>query len=173
MRCFISVSIPEEIKLKISEIQNNLPDFTGKKTERENLHLTLKFLGEINEEKLKAVRDKLKKIKFKKFESQINSIGIFSENFIRIIWLHLTNSEELQKKIDDSLKEIFKPEERFMGHLTIARVKEIKTPKEFLRKLDQIKIPKLKFLIKSFSLIQSDLFPEGPKYTVLENYKLK
>ncbi len=45
MRCFISIDLPEKIIQEIKKIQEELPEFIGKKTETENLHLTLKFLG--------------------------------------------------------------------------------------------------------------------------------
>ena len=59
MRVFISINLPESVKKEIKKIQDSLPNFTGKKTEYENLHLTLKFLGEIDEENLPKKRKKL------------------------------------------------------------------------------------------------------------------
>jgi len=59
MRAFISLELPEEIKKEIVKIQNKLPEFIGKKTEKQNLHLTLKFLGEVGEEELEKIKKKL------------------------------------------------------------------------------------------------------------------
>ena len=56
MRCFIALDLPVEIIKEIKKIQKELPEFIGKKTESENLHLTLKFLGEVSEEKIKEIR---------------------------------------------------------------------------------------------------------------------
>lgn len=172
MRCFISINVPEKIKNEIIKIQNSLPEFYGKKTESENLHLTLKFLGEINEEKIEKIRQNLKEIKFKKFESEIKGIGVFSEKFIRIIWLHLTNCNKLQKIIDENLKDLFKPEDRFMGHLTIARVKSIKDKKKFPNELKKTEMPKIKFVVDKFYLMKSELTAEGPEYKIIEEYNL-
>jgi 2'-5' RNA ligase len=171
MRTFISIDIPEEIKKKIIEIQNKLPGFQGKLTEEENLHLTLKFLGEVDEEQIEKIKEKLKEIKFNKFETEIDSIGVFSENFIKIVWLHMTNCEELQKQIDEKLSDWFEKEDRFMGHLTIARVKNIKDKKEFLEQLGKIKIDKMKFSVCEFKLMKSELEKDGPKYKILEKFK--
>lgn len=172
MRCFISLEIPEGALKKIKEIQEKLPEFIGKKTELDNLHLTLKFIGEIDEDKVEEVKKRLNEMKFEKFEVEIDSIGFFSEKFIRIIWLHLVNCDKLQKEIDEKLSLIFEPEQRFMSHLTIARVKKVDNKKEFLEQLKNLKIPKIKFLVEEFSLIKSELFEKGPEYTVLGNYKL-
>lgn len=173
MRTFISIDMPEQVKKEIKKIQDSLPEFFGKKTEFENLHLTLKFLGEISDEKLKKVRERLREIKYKKFETEINEIGVFSEKFVKIIWLHLSNCDELQKQIDEKLKELFELERRFMSHLTVARVKNIEDKKKFLQELKKIKIPKSKFVVESFNLKKSTLTPEGPVYEILESYELR
>ncbi len=170
MRTFLAIDIPEDIKEKIISIQNKLPEFEGKKTERENLHLTLKFLGEIDEDKLNLIREKLRKIKFSSFETEIDSIGFFSE---RIIWLHVKNCDELQKQIDSAIQNLFEKEKRFMGHLTIARIKRIRDKKNFIKKINEIKIPKIKFYVDSFSLKKSTLTEEKPIYEDVERFKLK
>ncbi len=172
MRTFISIDIPQEVKNQIVKIQSQLPEFQGKKTEYENLHLTLKFLGEIDEKRIEEVKKKLGEIKFNKFEVEIDSIGVFSEKFVRIVWLHLDNCEKLQKEIDKGLEDLFEKEKRFMSHLTIARVKSVYDKKEFLEGLKEIKIPKIKFVIDNFGLKKSILIGKGPIYETLEKYNL-
>ncbi len=172
MRTFISIDIPENVKGAIREIQEKLPDFRGKKTEPENLHLTLKFLGEVNENKIEEIKRKLREIKFKKFEAEIDSIGVFSENFVRIVWLHIKNCDDLQKEIDEKLEKLFEKEKRFMSHLTIARVKNVKDKKAFIEQIKKIEIPKINFPVHSFMLKKSTLTEKGPIYKILEEYKL-
>ena len=151
IRVFIAIDIPENIRKTIRTIQGKLPRFTGKITEFENLHLTLKFLGHIPEETLEEVKKKLRHVKFKKFETEIDKIGMFAP---RIIWLHITNCLELQKEIDEALSDLFEKERRFMGHVTIARVKDIVDRKTFLQKLGKIKIPPmLKFTIQNLEFL--------------------
>lgn len=172
MRAFIAVDLPKEAREEIVRIQEKMPEFLGKKTEEENLHLTLKFLGEIDEEQVEKIKRELEKIKFNKFESEIDSIGIFNPNFIKIIWLHLTNCDKLQEEIDNKLKGLFPEEERFMSHLTIARVKNIKDKKEFMEKLREIKIPGVRFMVESFKLKKSVLTSEKPVYEDILEIKL-
>ena len=172
VRCFIAIDIPENIKKESLKIQNQIPEFIGKKTEKENLHLTLKFFGEIDENRIELIKDKLREINLEKFETEIDSIGIFSEKFIRIVWLYLSNCETLQEKIDNSLKNLSEPEKRFMSHLTIARIKSIKDKNEFIKKLEKLKITKIKFIVDNFKLKKSILKPEGPVYEDLEKFSL-
>lgn len=172
MRTFIAIEIPEEIKKKIIEIQDSLPEFEGKKTEYENLHLTLKFLGEVDEEKIKEVRKKLSEIRLNSFKSEIDSLGFFSEKFIKIIWLHMSNCEEIQRQIDEKLKDLFPKEERFMSHLTIARVKNVRNKKDFIEKMNKIKISPMSFVANKFCLKESVLTEEKPVYKDIEIYPL-
>jgi len=178
MRVFISINIPEEIKKDIAEIQDSLPEFEGKKTEYENLHLTLKFLGEIDEKILEEVKDRLEKIKFSRFETGIDAVGFFDNRKSRkfsqnlIVWFHLLNCEKLQKEIDNYLDGLFEKEKRFMSHLTIARIKKIKDKKKFFDELSRIKIKEQKFTIDKFYLMKSELNEKGPVYSVVEEFSL-
>ena len=173
MRCFISINIPEEVSLKIQRIQSELPDFYGKKTELENLHLTLKFLGEIGEDKVEKVKEKLREIEFKKYKTCLDYIGFFDNQKYGVVWLHIPKYEGLQKIVDCTTKKVgFDLEKRFMSHLTIARVKSIKDKREFLNGLKKIEIPKIKFNVDKFYLMNSKQRKTGPIYEIIEEYKL-
>ena len=172
MRIFISISLPENIKKEIRDIQNSIPEFRGKLTEIENLHLTLKFLGEISQETLEKVKLRLRNVKFRKFNAEIEDLGVFNKKLIRIIWLSLSNINEFQKIIDDSLSDLFQKEQIFMSHITIARVKIINNKKLFLEKLKQIKFDKSEFQINKFEIQESILTSKKPKYKIIEGYNL-
>jgi 2'-5' RNA ligase len=171
IRTFISIDLPKLIQKELKKIQDLLPGFTGKKTEPENLHLTLKFLGEIDGERIIEIKKRLKEIEFKSFECTIDSLGVFSKKRIRIVWVHLSNCNKLQRAVDEKLTGLFEKEHRFMSHVTIARVKSIKHKNYFLGELKKVKIPLLKFKVNSFKLKKSTLTPEGPVYEILKEYK--
>src|SRR3989338_2580725 len=163
MRVFIALELPLEIIEEIKKIQKLIWKktlFSGKLTESENLHLTLKFLGEI---------------KLNSFEAFVGEVGVFSRKFIKIIWIKLNGKGvfSLQKEIDEKLKDLFKPEERFMSHITIARVKYVNDKKGLLNYLKSVKPEAKKFKIEKFFLKKSELKPEGPVYEDLEEYKLE
>lgn len=178
MRTFIAIDIPKNIKKEIVKIQDSLPEFIGKKTETENLHLTLKFLGEMNENSLEEIKKKLREIKFSKFKTKINSMGFFDNRKSiyskqLIIWLHMADCKELQREVDEKLSGLFEMEKRFMSHLTIARVKGLRNEKQFFNKLQKIKIPEMNFLVKNFSLKKSKVTRNGPIYEDIEVYNLE
>jgi RNA 2',3'-cyclic 3'-phosphodiesterase len=177
MRLFIGAFLPEETKKEVTELQQRIAKlslFNGKSAEEENLHLTLKFLGEVKEEKLPGIKEALGRIKQKTVGTKIEGAGIFTPSRPRIVWLQIRGFEELQKKIDEEMEGVgFKKEERFMSHITISRIKHI-TPinaRKLLEELQKI-APGKEAKVKKFALIESELTPKGPKYKIVEEYKL-
>ena len=93
MRCFIAIDIPTKLKKEIYVFQKTLPSEL-KLVKPENMHITLKFLGEVNE---KEIVSKLKGIKIVPFESKTKEIGFFPKpNFARVIWLGLEDKGIIQ-----------------------------------------------------------------------------
>ena len=176
MRLFIAIEIPEDIKEYISELQEQIDTQNNKIgfVNKNSIHLTLKFLGEVQSSKLEEIKNNLKKITFNSFSVVLDNIGFFpSESNIRVIWIGLKpedNVIELQKNIDENLKSLFKKEKDFKPHLTLARVKYIENKPDFVNKLKNLQVKKLSFDVKSFFLIESKLTPEGPIYNTLETY---
>ena len=173
MRLFVGFNFPEYVLKEIKKIQDKLPDFSGKSIKPENLHLTLKFLGEIDEKKIQEIKERLSKVNAYKINAEINSIGFFSKKFLRIVWLHVSNCSNLQKEIDLSLEGLFEKEKRFMSHVTIARVKSISDKDSFIRKIEILRIKKISFKVENFFLVESKLSPEGPEYRIIEKYNLR
>lgn len=177
-RCFIAIDLPREAINEILRIQKIIREktlFTGKLTEGENLHLTLKFLGEIDDEKIVLVKKRLSDIKFSEFFAETLEVGVFNKDFIKIVWIKLNGKGiwGLQKAIDEKLKDLFDVEARFMSHITIARVKNVKDKKSFIEYLSSIKPKKIKFKVNEFFLKKSELTSTGPKYEDIECYKLE
>ncbi|PIN77246.1 RNA 2',3'-cyclic phosphodiesterase [Candidatus Woesearchaeota archaeon CG10_big_fil_rev_8_21_14_0_10_34_12] len=176
MRVFIAIEIPNEVREEIVNFQKELEKkklFFGKFTEKENLHLTLKFLGEVDETGVEEIKKKLKEIQFPRFKVCLGNGGVFSEDFVRIIWVQILGNGifELQKEIDESLRDLFEREKRFMSHLTIARVKSIKDKKLLLDELGKIKFD-FEFGVKKFFLKKSTLTEKGPTYENLAEIDL-
>ncbi len=177
MRIYIAINPPEKIKKEIKRVQDKLPEFVGKK-ESGKLHLTLKFLGEIDKSTLKGVKERMAKIRLEKFEAEIGKIGYFDNRKSKahskkfIVWLHLKNCEKLQELVDDALSDLFEKERRFMGHITIARVKEVKNKEEFLKNVLSIETPKSKFIVDKFFIINSELESTESAHSIVEEFPL-
>ncbi len=173
VRCFVALNLPQEVKEELCYVQEDLPAFSGKLTEKENLHLTLKFLDEVDEKKIGEIKSRLLKVSFKPFKASLGEVGVFSKDLIRIVWIHLLSVEELQKAIDAALFPAWHREDRFMSHLTIARVKFVENKALFLEELNKISPKKLSFQVNSFALMKSTLTKKWPIYEEIAKFQGK
>lgn len=177
MRCFIAVDIPDSLKEKIAVIQKEIDLPELKLVEKENLHITIKFLGEIDDEKVEGVKDILNSIDFPKFKIKLKGVGCFpNEKYIRVIWIGCLSNAfvALAKYIGNSLSTIgFQKETNYIPHLTIARVK--KRPSitlfSFLERHKTTEIGN--FLVEKIFLKKSTLTPKGPIYEDIHEISLK
>jgi len=184
MRTFIAIELSEEIRNALAQIQSHLK-YAGadiKWVEKNNVHLTLRFLGEIDEERCEKVKAALDQIagEFKPFELNLKDIGAFPKiEFPRVIWVGLDKgakeSAEIAKRIDAELSKIgFQEETRpFAAHLTIGRVRSSKNKEALKEKITDYRLPVTKSeIISSMILFRSTLTPKGPIYTKLHEAKL-
>ncbi len=183
MRTFIAIELSSKIKESLAQVQSHLK-YAGadvKWVTPENIHLTLKFLGEITEEKcekVKAALDSIAKI-IAPFELSIKDVGAFPKiEFPRVIWVGLDKgakeSTELAAKVDEALSKLgFAKETRpFAAHLTIGRVRSAKNKEALMEKVLRHQPSAVSFQpIKSVALIQSTLTPRGSIYAKLHEAK--
>ncbi len=177
MRTFIAIDIPKELKEKIYNAFNYERErIKGVKwVEEENLHITLKFIGEIKEEKIKEIEKILDEIqnKFKSFEVSLGELGGFPGfKNPRVLWIGVSPPEKIEEIfnfIEDRAEKvnIEREERKFHPHITVARIKERKGISFEKKKFDD------KFKANKIVLFKSDLRPEGPIYTKIKEVKLK
>jgi RNA 2',3'-cyclic 3'-phosphodiesterase len=188
LRTFIAVDFPPEMLEKIGEISTFFRQKTSenalKWVETGNLHLTLKFIGEINDNTLEQVEHTLSHSLNgqKAFEIQVSGLGMYPNKMApRVIWLGITGGDPLVKIhhiLDKNLAVLdIKPEGRALSpHLTIARVRknvDKATAKKIGDTLAQFKVESLGTItIDRVHLYQSILTPSGPNYTVLHSVPL-
>jgi len=186
MRAFVAIELSEETRSLLARVQDHLKHSGAdvKWVEENNIHLTLKFLGEIDEKKLRRIKDILEETgkSSKPFEISLKDIGAFPDiDFPKVIWAGLDKgaeeSAEIAKRIDRELSGIgFKPETRpFTAHLTIGRVRSSKNKMALKEKLTTCDLKLTAYslqLIASIALFQSTLTQKGPVYTRLYETKL-
>ncbi len=169
MRLFIATEFKSE---EFSRLRNEF-DIKGIKVVG-HFHLTWKFLGDVDEKQLPGIIKKLKKIKAKKFKANSTNLGSFPSLWdIQVVLVGLDGKEiiGLKNEIEEALLEIFPKDKRFSAHITLGRVKFINDKKVIQEKLKQ-EIKKEEFEISDFKLIKSELKPEGPEYTTIQEFKL-
>jgi len=178
MRIFIAIEIPKGIKEYIYGIQENIRDnnVKAKFVGMPQMHLTLKFLGEVSDTDIEKIKELLKNIKFDAYKAKLDKIGVFpNESYIKVIWVGIEDNNKtmcLQQKIDSLLINLFKKEKKFHPHITLARVRFVKDKNNFIEKLNNIEIEKKGFGIKEFKVIKSTLTAQGPVYEDLDVFGL-
>ena len=172
MRCFIAIDLDKKVKKEIERVQKIVGShFQGKLVELENLHITLKFLDDIDDITIDAVKERLSLIKFQSFNLALKKITVFQRKSIKMVWLEV-DEIPLQKVIDDSLKGLFKRKSNFIGHITIARVKKFNDETSFMKLLSNIEIKSLKIDVDEFCLKSSMLTKTGAVYKDLQKFDL-
>ena len=171
-RLFVGLELPDSVKEDISTVQQTLQSkylFSGSYTKKENLHQTLKFLGECDEKWLEPIKEQLDTISFVPFTIHLGKAGNFTEEeHIRVIWIELRGADELQKTVDNTLSGLFAKETRFMGHITLARPKRIFDEEKLKKEITLLKVPALEMKVTSISLIESKRGADGQQmYTTL------
>ena len=171
MRLFIAIELSEPIRDYLSSIQEQFKGY-GKLRfpQKENIHLTLKFLGDTD---VSQVQDALSQITYTSFNLRLDKLGVFdSERYVRVLWAAYEAKKELlalKQDIDKALPG-FKNDYSYKPHLTLARVNHLIDKDGFLQKLYTINVEPIKMKVDSFTLMNSTLGPEGPKYEVLARY---
>jgi RNA 2',3'-cyclic 3'-phosphodiesterase len=185
IRSFIAIDIPAGVKNMIAEAQ-----FELKKTEAavkwvkpDIIHLTLKFLGNIEEDQIQPIKEKMieSAAGIPSFSMDVTHVGVFPNlRYPRVIWIGLEEKSgkllTLQKNIEKNLESLgFDPEGRgFSPHLTIGRVKSAKGRGRLVNMLESKQNSHFNesISVNEVNVMKSELKVTGPIYTILETIGL-
>jgi len=179
IRTFIAVELPDRFIPEIEKIGSTL-DMPGiKLVEPEQVHITLKFLGDIKESDVESILSALSQINCRQFEAKIKGVGVFPKlAYIKVIWLGAEgNFDVLHDEVERVLslfKFKFEKDHHFSPHATLARVKQLRDKSLLLgnlKKLEHIDLGMMN--VGSISLKKSTLTPVGPIYETLGEIRLK
>lgn len=175
MRLFSAVEIPDKAQSEIAEISKRIETQARVKwVKRENLHITLKFFGEVDEsEPIEEILEESVK-NTESIDVSLSGVDAFpSKDFVRVIWVGVEKGEEglisIFKGIEERAEEIgFEKENRdFIPHVTLGRVKRGKM------KLPKIKFNYNAFRVNNITLFKSTLTPGGPIYRVVKKFNFE
>ena len=186
LRTFIAINVPPAVLDTITRIQTRFKSLGlhASWVKPGNIHLTLKFLGDTDPDRIPGIQNKLTETlaSFARFQLSLGSAGVFPDtNNPRVLWLGLKDEEgalkTLQTDIEKTLESIGFPREQrpFSPHVTLARIKSPKGKKELKEELDAVNpkgISTHPFDVGEIHLYESQLTPKGSIYTVLANFKL-
>ena len=152
----------------LENIQKDFKDIIeGKWVEKENIHLTFIFLGDV--ENPKSIILKLKDIKFKNKSINIRGLDYFGRP-PKILYAKV-NDKEIKKLYIELCKRLgIEAEENFVSHITLIRIKKVKGIKRFLEKIEKYKNKKLGHIHLKLAQIKSELTPKGPRYSIIKEF---
>jgi 2'-5' RNA ligase len=171
IRSFLAFDMENQsILRRITEVQSTLVN-TGadlKPVEPQNIHITIRFLGEILPSTVDKIFEEMKKTQFVPFNVKVHGVGVFPTiNFPRVVWAGITDGANQLQNIFS-----FSPDSKgFSPHLTIARVRSARN-----------KPPLAKFVSENtgfefgivraacLKLKKSELTPKGPVYSTLKEF---
>jgi len=147
-----------------------------------NVHITLKFFGETEEDRIPGIDSLLQVIAGSKdpFEIQLKGTGVFGSTYKpRVVWIGIAGNSQfidLGQEIIDRMEHLGfrKDRQNFVPHLTLGRIKHIDNKKLFFDLIEKYReTPISDVRVGHFHLIESQLSPQGPNYTILKTYPLK
>ncbi|OED30870.1 RNA 2',3'-cyclic phosphodiesterase [Methanosphaera sp. WGK6] len=184
MRAFLAIELNDYLKTNINKTQQILQESESaqiKYVENENLHLTLKFFGDINERKQKQITNLINQTTphYNPYTLKLAKIGTFPNiTHPKVIWTGAKdknkNTINIIKELDDSFNKIgFKKERNIIPHITIGRVKEIKNITKLTETLNNIQYNYHgKMEVSKICLKSSQLTPNGPIYKTEAEFNL-
>ena len=185
-RIFIAISLPENIKKRLFSYQEKWPELPAKWVKRDNIHITLSFLGYISDEELLEICKTAEKTASKHQPFLINLTKIcyapIGKIPPRMVWAQGEESEELSSLQNDLEKTLFestspaknKENRHYTPHITLARIRQWEW-----RKIEPEERPEIEedisfnFEINSIEVMESELKRKGPEYTILKTCELK
>ena len=182
IRAFLAIDLDDDLKPKINNVIKEFAEINAKikYVDLNNLHLTLKFFGDIDVDGINLITEKIEKVikDFNSFDIKIKGCGAFpNKNHIKVIWIGIEEDnilKNLHDKLDAEFNSIgFDLDKKFSSHLTIGRVKSPKGKNEIkdcINTFADIEIGNM--TVNSIKLKKSTLTPSGPIYENLHEFEL-
>ena len=183
IRTFIAVDLPQDAKMEMDKLTSILrTEGRGINwVKAENLHITLRFLGDIDQESVPKLAESIKTniYGFGKFGLSFSGLGGFPNlKMPRVIWAGTDIGKDRLRDLATSVEmaciesKFGRGDKRFLAHLTIGRVKNPSGIGIIVKKIERTAFQTKPYDIPAVTIFKSDLSPAGPKYMPLEIIRL-
>ncbi len=184
IRSFIAIEFSDEARNEISRIEELLKkaDADVKWVAPGSVHMTLKFLGSVPEEKIPCISGRLKDMasEIPAFDISLEDVGVFPKwEHIKVLWIGIGQSSERVRDLAERVEQVmaqegFDRESRaFRSHLTIGRVRSAKNRDKIREIAGSIKVRPVSCRISRVALFKSDLLKSGAVHSRLSVFDLK
>ena len=173
LRLFVGIGLPPELKLRLSLICAGVPE--ARWVDPGNFHLTLRFIGEVDEGLASDIDAALLRVEQSRFRVTLVGVGQFGT---RMLWVGVEKSPpllQLQGKIENALQRLGLPPEgrRFTPHVSLARLRPPLGPKLQAFLAEHALFRASPFEVKEFALVASYLSKSGSIYEDQAEYALR
>ncbi len=175
MRLFVGIAIPERLAQSLLLLEGGIPG--ARWQSREQLHLTLRFIGEVDGRTVADIDDALRAVREPAFELEPFGVGVFTPKEPRQLWVGMRSNPallHLHRKVDTAMTRLGLRADgrKFSPHITVARLKS--PPRDRLVQFLQnhALLSAQPFAVDRFSLFRSTLTANGSLYTVEQDYAL-
>ena len=184
IRCFVALNLPPELKGRLAELEARLKEARADVSwvKPENIHLTLKFLGGVEETRIPLIKRTIQEGLRGEgpLVLSLAGLGVFpNPRSPRVIWVGVEGDTErmqkLQKRLEQALEEVGFPREArsFSPHMTLGRMRSRQGTAglmELVERLGEYRAGSIQ--AESIELMRSQLHPAGAIYTILESFPL-
>ena len=176
MRLFVALPLPDAVAQSLLMLQGGVPG--ARWQDREQLHLTLRFIGEVNGQDVAMLDDALAAIRAPAFPMQLHAVGQFGGDKSHALWAGVRPNPllaHLQRKVDTAIHRVGQaPDARkFTPHVTLARLRH-PDPEKMVEWLTYHALyTGAEFTVRAFALYSSRLTPEGGRYRIERDYPLE
>jgi RNA 2',3'-cyclic 3'-phosphodiesterase len=176
IRLFVALPVSGAVADRLEMLQSGVPG--ARWSTREQFHLTLRFIGEVDGRDAAAIDDALAGISAPSFSVQLKGVGEFGGRTPRALWAGVAPNEalvHLQRKIETAIQRAGLPPEprKYTPHVTLARLRATPQGKVMDYLVDQALFAAPPFEARSFTLYSSTLSPNGSLYTPEREYGLR
>ena len=176
MRLFVALALPERIVESLLRLESGVPG--ARWSTREQLHLTLRFIGEVDERDASSIDETLAGISAPRFSLELKGVGSFGGRNPRALWAGVAPNEaliRLQRKIESAIQRLgFPAEERkYTPHVTLARLRATPPGRVMDFLSDHGLYASAPFAVDRFVLFSSRLTANGSIYVAEREYELR
>jgi 2'-5' RNA ligase len=176
MRLFVAVAVPDPVARALMLLQGGVPG--ARWQTREQMHLTLRFIGEVDGREARDLDEVLAGIEAPAFDLQLHGVGQFGNKQPHTLWAAARKHdmlEHLQRKVDNAIRKVGQPQDahKFMPHVTLARLRhpDLDRLREWL--VAHALFTSDLFAVNAFCLYSSKLTSDGSVYRVEQEYPLR
>jgi 2'-5' RNA ligase len=176
MRLFVAIALPDDVARSLALLQTGVPG--ARWQTREQLHLTLRFIGEVDGRDAAAIDDALATISVPAFSVELKGVGSFGGKRPHALWAGVAASEallHLQRKVESPLQRIGLEADRrkYTPHVSLARLKAAQNGHVLDFLADHALYASQPFAVNGFILYSSLLAAGGSIYRAEKAYRLK